>query len=194
MKLIVSIAVLLVHSIVFGQDLSLTPFDSLTARAQLNIEMPEGYKEVEIPFMRKIPHQRAVESVNSDCQIRYWIRPLDTSMAAHDEKTEEEKKNSMHPNAVSKSMMMLAVLNASNNQSQDFDVSNSTEPTLQAYNADWEAYSLIESGWPHEGYTYCYIWCLHKDDIGDVFVYVLVNKKEELFTILAELATTIKFQ
>jgi hypothetical protein len=173
---------------------TLTNFDSLKTRAQITIQIPDTYHEVEIPFMRKIPHNFAIGSEDSTCQVRYWIQPLDTWVADYNSKSKKEKKNSMDPNALCKSMMMLAVMDASNNKSRDYQESKYPELTKTAYNANWEASAIVENGWPKTGFKYCYIWCLHKDNVADVYIYVLANKKEDFLQIVGKIAPLIEFK
>lgn len=170
-----------------------TEYDSLKTRAQLSIDVPDGYEELEIDFLHKIPHNFVIGKADSSCQVRYWIRPLDTWVADFNKKTKKEQKNSMKPNALCKSMMMLAVLDASNNKSSGFQEGQIPELTKEAFNADWEAAALIETGWPQVGFKYCYIWCLHKDDVGDVYIYVLADKQGDFMKILGEIAPMVKF-
>ncbi|MBL4755313.1 MAG: hypothetical protein JKY52_17175 [Flavobacteriales bacterium] len=181
-------------SISTAQTDSITEFDSLLSRAHLTYTLPEGHKDLDIEFLHKIPHNKAIGPTDSSYQIRYWIRPLDTWVADHNKKSKKEKKNSMQPNALCKSMMMLAVLDASNNKSQGYQESQYPELTKQTYNADWEASTIVESGWPQVAFKYCYIWCLHKDDIGDVYIYVLADKKEDFSKIIGNISTSIKFK
>ncbi len=169
-------------------------FDTLKVRAQLNIETPEGFEEVDIEFLHKIPHNFAIETADSSCQVRYWIRPLDVWFETYNKKSKKEKKNSMHPNALCKSMMILTVLDVSNNKSRDYYESTYPEMTKTAYNADWEASTIVETGYPQVGFKYCYIWTLHKDDVADLCVYILVNKQEDVFKYIAKIAPSIRFK
>lgn len=169
-------------------------FDSLKVRAQLSIEIPEGYVELDIPFLHKIPHNFLIGSTDSSCQIRYWIRPLDTWIADYNKKSYKDKENSMHPNALCKSMMMLAVLDASNNKSRGYQESQNPEMTKKAYNADWEAATIVETGWSQVGFKYCYIWCLHKNEVGDIYIYILADKMEDFMKIIGKIAPLVKFK
>lgn len=179
--------------VIAAQDKS-DSFDSLKTRAQINIGIPGGFKEVSIPFLHKIPHHFAVAPADSSSQIRFWIRPLDTWVADYNKKSPKEKKNSMHPNDLCKSMMMIAVLDASNNKSQDYQVTQFPDLSKLTYNTDWDAAALVENGWPQIGFKYCLIWCLHKDDTADVYIYILTNKKEDLVDVLGKVSPLIKFQ
>lgn len=177
-----------------AQNPSKAQFDSLLVRAKIDFNMPDSCQEIAIEFMHKIPHNYAVGPTDSSFQIRYWVSPLDTWFANYDKKSKKEKEKSMHPDALCKSMMILAVLNASGNKSRDYQVSQFPELTKQAYNADWDAVALVESGWPDEGYAYCYILSLHKDGVADIYIYVLANKKEDILKISRLMAKSIKFQ
>jgi hypothetical protein len=178
----------------FSQEPSKSMFDSLLIRAKLNFNMPDSCEEVTVKFMHKIPHNYAVGPKDSSFQIRYWVQPLDTWFADYNKKSEKKKKKSMHPDALCKSMMTLAVLDASANKSSDYLETQNLEWTKKTYNADWEATALVESGWPEEGYKYCYILCLHKDGVADIYIYVLTDTKEDLFKIMVLLNKSIKFK
>jgi len=169
-------------------------FDSILIRAQVSFTMPDGLHKLAIPFMHKIPHQLAIGPADSSYQVRYWIRPLDTWVADYNKKSKKEQKNSMPPNALCKSMMMLAVLDVSDNKSDQYQESAYPELNKELYNADWAASTIVESGWPQEGYKYCYIWCLHKDDTGDIYIYVLADKTEDFMDIIAKISPSIKFK
>lgn len=193
MKYLISIFFISTIFIISAQVPSKANFDSLLVRSKINFKMPDSCEEISVKFMRKIPHHYAVAPKDSSFQIRYWIRPLDTWFEKHNKKSKKQKKNSMHPDAMCKSMMMLAVLDASGNKSRGYQVSQYPELTKEAYNADWDAVALFESGWPQEGYKYCYIFSLHKDGIADVYMYVLANEKEEFIYISKLMAKSIKF-
>lgn len=194
MKYIITIIFTSVALSLLAQNPSKAQFDSLLVRSNIDFNMPDSCKEVAVKFMHKIPHNYAVGPKDSSFQIRYWVRPLDTWFADYNKKSKKEKKGSMHPDALCKSMMMLSVLNASGNKSSDYQVSQYPELTKQAYNADWDAVALIESGWADEGYKYCYILSLHKDGIADIYIYVLANHKEDFLKISGLMAKSIKFQ
>jgi hypothetical protein len=193
MKHLLIILILGFCSAVYAQNDTLTSYDSLKLRTQVSIGIPDGYHEMEIPYMRKIPHNFAITNADTSCQIRFFVTPLDTWLEDFSKKSKKEQKNSMHPNALCKSMMMLAVLNASNNQSQGFQVSAFPELSKEAYNADWDASTMIETGWPQIGFKYTYIWCLHKDDVGEVYVYLLADNMEDFMEIMGDIAPMIKF-
>jgi hypothetical protein len=178
----------------FSQEPGKAKFDSLLIRAKIDFNMPDSCEEVIVKFMHKIPHNYAVGPKDSSFQIRYWVQPLDTRFADYNKKSEKKKKKVMHPDASCKSMMMLSVLDASGNKSSDYQVSEYPEMTKKIYNADWEAAALVESGWPQEGYKYCYIMCLHKDGVADIFMYVLADKKEDIMKINVLILKSIKFQ
>lgn len=93
-----------------------------------------------------------------------------------------------------RSLMMLAVLDASANKEQAYQESQYPDMTKAAYNADWEASTIVETGWPQVGYKYCHIWCLHKDDVGEIFIYFLANEKHDFLKIIGHVSPTIKFK
>lgn len=156
--------------------------------------MPDSCQEIAVDYMRKIPHNYAVGPKDSSFQIRYFVRPLDTWVADYDKKSKKEREKSMHPDALCKSMMMLAVLDASGNKTSDYQASLYPELTKEAYNADWDAVALFESGWPNEGFKYCYLLSLHKNGIADIYIYVLADRKEDLLKISGLISKSIKFQ
>jgi hypothetical protein len=194
MKNAITIVLVFIISALNAQEPNKAQFDSLLVRAKIDFTMPKKCNEVAVEFMRKIPHNYAVGPKDKSFQIRYWVRPLDTWFADYNKKSKKEKTESMHPDALCKSMMMLAVLDASNNQSTDYLVSQFPELVKEAYNADWSATALLESGWPQEGYKYCYITSLHKDGAADIYITVLADKQEDFFKVTELMAKSIKFQ
>lgn len=194
MKSLLSFTFLISFLALSAQETSRAKFDSLLTRAKIDFVMPDSCAAMDIEFMHKIPHNFVVGPSDSSFQIRYWIRPLDTWFERYDQLSKKEKKKSMHPDALCKSMMVISVLDASRNKSQNYQVSQYPELTKAAYNADWEAVALVESGWPTEGFKYCYILSLHKDGVADVYVYVLANTKEEFFKISALMAKSVRFK
>ena len=194
MKPLLTLIISLSFFITNAQQPSKAKFDSLLTRAKINFSMPDSCSELNIKFMHKIPHHFAVGPKDSSFQIRYWVRPLDTWFKNYNKKSKKQKKKSMHPDALCKSMMMLAVLDASGNKSRNYQTSQDQELTKLAYNANWDASTIVESGWPNEGYKLCYIYCLHKDGVGDIFFYALANKKEDFLKISGLIGKSIKFQ
>lgn len=180
-------------SIIAQNELN-TSFDTLLQRAQLNFVLPKGLQEIEVEYFHKMPHQKAIGPADSSYQIRFWIDPLDKLAADYYQKTKQEKESSLHPNLMCKSMMMIAVLNVTNNKSRNYETPKDFKLTKKAYNADWEAASLVELGWPSLEFEYCYVWCLHKDDVADVYVYVLTHQKEDMFEVIKKVSGILKFK
>ncbi|MGH1336368.1 MAG: hypothetical protein ACRBFS_09595 [Aureispira sp.] len=194
MKYLITIILAITALSLLAQNPSKAQFDSLLIRGKIAFNMPENCEEVAVKFMHKIPHNYAVGPKDASFQIRYWIQPLDALLADYNKKSKKQKKESMHPDALCKGMMLLATLNASGNKSRDYHVSPYPAVTKKVYNADWDAVAFFESGWPKEGYKYCYLISVHKDGVANIYIYVLANNKEDFVDISGLMAESIKFQ
>ncbi len=178
----------------FTQEPPNDSFDELLKRCDLSISFPEGMHEIELEYLHKIPHHLALSNEDSSYQVRYYLTPLDTYVEDYAKKSKKRQEQSMNPNKLCKSMMSLAVLNASNNQAGDYQVSQYPELTGELYNADWEAFAMVEVGYEMVGYKYCYIWHLHKDDIADIYVYVLADSMDKVIAdAFASVSSLVKF-
>lgn len=170
-------------------------FEELLERAGLSIDFPKETEEIEIPFLHKVPHNKVILAKDSSYQVRYWIKPLDTWMEDYNKKSKKQQAKSMNPNDLCKSMMNLAVLDVSNNKTSGFQTSMYPELVGELYNADWEAFTIVEVGYEQVGFKYCYIWHLHKDDKADLYVYVLANKMDaSLADAFADVSKLVRFE
>ncbi len=171
-----------------------TILDSLLERANVGLYMPPSLEEFELEWFRKIPHQVAYKDKKHKYEVRIYIDPLDSMMAWYDRGMKENPESErLEPNKLCISMMGLAVLNATNNQTMNYSV-NRDERIKKRYNADWVAESYVEVGFKQVGFKYIYITCIHKDDIGDVYINYLFNKEKQLADIHRTMIGAIKFK
>ena len=193
MKKLVYLLFFLSTSLSYSQKDTITALDSLLMRSKVKITIPNGFKKIDLESFRKAPHQLAIESNDAAFQIRFCISPLDKTVLDFNKKSKKEQKSIMQPNNYCKSMLMLSVLNVTNNKKQDYYVSPFLDITKKNYNADWEAFSLVENAWPQINYKYCYIVCLHKDDTADLYIYSFINNMNDTLKVIEYLTESIEY-
>jgi hypothetical protein len=168
-------------------------FKKLIKECKITFSKPDDLKEIKVDFFYKIPHQIAFEDSENKCQVRIFIQPLKKMLKDYNKKPLAEKKKSLDPNQLCKSSMLLAVLNASNNSSRDYQVPKK-ELTKKVSNADWQAVAMVKVPYKNFQFKYCYIDCHHKDGVGDVYIYYLAEEKEDFINIVGKMAKALKFQ
>jgi len=195
MKNIIIILFILIPSIVWSQKNTLSRFDSLLIRCKVEFKKPKQLEQIEKESFRKIPHDVCFKDTKGNYEVRLYFQPLDSTIAWYENQLKKNPTSkSMKPNDFCKSVMMLAVLDASNNTESNYQVSPYPETTKAMYNADWEASAFVEVNYSNFDFKYCYITCLHKNDIADIYVYYLMNEKNYLFEIVKNMTSALRFK
>lgn len=169
--------------------------DSLLARCQATYVQPEQLEIVEREYMHKIPHDICLREKDKGAfEVRLFFQPLDSTIAWYDRSLAKNPEAVlMKPNDFCKSMMMLAVLNASGNKQMNFDVVTQS-PIKKLYNADWMATALVEVPYESIGFKFCRIICIHKDDVGEIYIYYLTNKTKLMQQVDIAMFGAVKFK
>ncbi|OFZ67188.1 MAG: hypothetical protein A3D92_16250 [Bacteroidetes bacterium RIFCSPHIGHO2_02_FULL_44_7] len=157
-----------------------TAFDSLLERAHLKFEVPENYTVVEPQFNRQMNWEASYRHPEKKFEIRIALRPMDVALAEyeHNMKTKEEGDIFIDPNKWYESTLQATILNISGGELPDYAVFGS-EAVKQEFNADWGATVMVPTGEEFSfGYTYCLLVTIHKNNIGDAYVFYMLDDPE----------------
>lgn len=177
-----------------GYSQGTSRLDSLLVRCHAAFTLPEQLEIVERDYMRKIPHDLCLhEKTKGAYEVRLLFQPLDSMISWYKHSLEKDPEAELlEPNSLCKSMMTVAVLNASNNKKMNYEVVTSAT-IRKLYNADWMASALVEVPYESIGFKFCRIICIHKDDVGEIYIYYLTNKTKLLQQIDSAMSGAVKF-
>jgi len=155
-------------------------FDTLLKKYKLTLKTLQNFKEVPVKNNSSIKYQYALKHDSLDFEIRFLLTDINTVLQLPEDKR-------------SLSLFTSITLNASG-----FILPNI--PKIQVfgkeianieYNADWVASSsFIPKSTFSEGFNICSVMALRKNNIGNVYVFFLMKKKEvELMTQTANCLT-----
>lgn len=150
--------------------------------ASINLEIPlvQGHEVVEVPSFEKLSHQYAVEASDGSYQVRYKVKPLEGDLNYYKKQSKGQRKYMKHPNENCKSAMKRSVILISDYKRKDFIETTFKKPKDSQYGVHWKAITTLDIQWPELEYKMCSIICLHRDDVADVFIYILANDLDDI--------------
>lgn len=150
-----------------GQKLDFSEeVQSLLQRAQIDIVTPleADYRSVNISerLSKYQPYDYVLRSRKEKLEIRFLIQPTDTTQHFY-----------FPPNA---NFMRTITHLASNDEENVVAVHSMAEEDLvEIFNADWGKEALFTPKEKFSGHSHCKLLMLHKEGIGDVFVFFLFD-------------------
>ena len=130
---------------------------------------------------------------DSGLEVRYIVQPMDTYL-----KMKEDKNRVMiDPNkpVLYKGYLMTMVMNIAGGSVpiniKDMDLAL----VRKSFNADWGGMVMVDTkGTFGEGYKYCFIVAIHKDNVGEAYYLYMIQNKESLLPIMKETLGSLKFK
>lgn len=170
--IILSVVTLLTSFRIYSQD-----FDSLLFRAGMSFKEIHNLTNVKPIENRQMNWEKAFKSTTDKFEVRYAIRPIDVYLKEYDDniKNKQEGDVFIHPNKWFKASFETSLLNISGGEMPNYDAFD-FQSVKQEFNADWGATAMVkpidEFG---QGYKFCLVVFLHKDNLGDCFIFYLAD-------------------
>ena len=128
-------------------------------------------------------------------EVRYAIQPMDVLLKEYQEDLlkKDSNENLIHPNKLYHNKFKKALLNISDGRLPEYTVMTATSAKSE-FNADWGATATVDAGKEFGiGYKYCQIVLIHKDNIGDAFVYFLGDDIKIIRRDMGRIVHNLKF-
>jgi hypothetical protein len=151
-------------------------FMQLLIRSKMIFIEPDQYSRIDSVKNEKMTWDLAYLNPIEKLEIRYAIRPMDIKLKEYQEQaSKSDSSEIIHPNKFYQRAFKDVLHNISDGQSSEYSVF-SPIAIKNEFNADWGATALVNVGKEFEtDYKFCYIIFIHKDNIGDAYIYCLAN-------------------
>ena len=189
------ILLLVLTSVAFSQDNLPKPISKLLNRANLTFQKPVGFQQTKTIDNRHLKYNYALKDSKRNFEIRYVIRPLDSTLVNYEEFVKNNEKSFIiHPNKMHSMLFKEIILNLSGGRHSkitEFD----KKSVSQEFNADWGAMTFIEVGKEFgQNYEFGMILAIHKDNIGDAYCIFLSKNEVGFKELLADGFHSLKFK
>jgi hypothetical protein len=175
-----------------GDDLPLQ-FKSKLDRAQMTFNSPAGYTEMPLVTNSQMRYDYAVKLDAKDFEIRYAIRPLD-SVFIQFAAMKKQGGVVINPNKLYSGLFMATVMNLSGGKLFKINVFDTTA-VKKEFNADWGATCIFPIvGEFGKGYNTCMAIALHKNNLGDAYIFYLSNAANNYQNELLPVFYALKFK
>lgn len=158
--------------------------------------MPEDM--IETPCFENVQmnYEYAVKYKEQEFETRFAIRPLDSLIVRY----EREGKHGVHPNNFGDMSFRAVLMNIAIGGPQSgmmpeiyyFDSSD----VKKEFKADWGAFAMVMTGKEFGGtaYKYCAAVAIHKDNLGDAYIFFLSDKEEGMLEKMRSSYYALKFK
>ena len=170
-------------------------FTNLLDRANLTFQKPVGFNETKIIENQQLNYDYAIKDSERNFEIRYVIRPLDSTLINYEEFVRNNKTSFItHPNKMYSMLFQEMILNLSGgkySEITEFD----KQSVNQEFNADWGAVTFIEVGKEFgQKYEFGMILAIHKDNFGDAYCILLSENEVGFKELMADGFHSVKFK
>lgn len=165
-------------------------------RAKMIFTAPDGYTSVPIVANGQMHYEYALKYTGKNFEIRYAIAPLDSLFIQYEtmKKNAAPGSNSIGPNKLYSAAFMATIMNLSGGNMphiREFP----KDAVSNEFNADWGATSVFHvTGAFGQGYDTCVAVAIHKDDLGDAYIFYLSDNPNDLQNLVAPYFYALKFK
>ena len=186
---------LLISAHAHAQQALPTEFTDLLKRNKMKFEFPSLYKIVPTVDNPHMNTDLAIEFPLEEMEVRYAIHPLDNYIKEYKayKKRKNPNESMADPNILARPFLTASILNISGEfvDYQEFPATS----VKNEFNADWGATTMVIAR-PEFGqqYKYCLIIALHKDNVGDAYIFFLAKDNEVISRNLMTAFHSLKFK
>ncbi|HLP10394.1 MAG TPA: hypothetical protein VK177_00580 [Flavobacteriales bacterium] len=157
----------------------------------MTFEEPKGYKEVKPVDNAQMDWEKSYKHPRKKFEVRYAVRPMDEELKTYEASKNNSTASMVDPNTCAPSLMQVTLLNISGRM-PDPNVFGS-EAVKTEFNADWGASGAVPVGTWAQGYKYCLMVLLHKNDYGQGYVFYLGDDLETIHKEMKSIFHNLKF-
>jgi len=163
-------------------------FKELLAECKITFKVPRGFREVPVIPDNGHLYQYAIKDSSTGFETRYYIKPY-SLFFGNDTTFRKDPKTY--------NFFVSSLLNVSGYVLPEYPGVDATEREIMKhdFNADYGLSSFFEPKSQFgEGYTYCLAFAMRKDNVGEVYIFMLFTiKNHETNIIVDDILSSIDF-
>lgn len=183
---------LLLSPTMYGQTL----FDSLLLRNHMIFDAPNGFVATDPIDNQQMNWEAGYTHKKKKFAVRYALRPLDEELLTYEENMRNKQEGDVftHPNTWYYSLFQATLLNISEGQLPEIGPFPE-QAVRDEFNADWGGAAAVPCGseFAH-GYAYTLAVCLHKDDVGDAYIFFMGDDMETIAAEMEAIFHALRFE
>jgi hypothetical protein len=172
-------------------------FQLVLERAKLKFTATDGMKEVKTIPNDQVGYDYAIKYKDKDFEVRYLIMPLDSLVLEYEKSKTDTTTKVIEPNQLFHSMFLVTAMNAgmgANGGMPEVKYFDSAA-VKNEFNADEGGTVFINAGKEFgQEYKYCMIVGIHKDNIGDAYIFYLSKTKDGFMDLMNPSFHSLRFK
>lgn len=173
-------------------------FKKLMKRADMVFTTPPGYTKIKPIANRQMNYEFALKKSGLRFEVRFAVRPLDKMLAEYTawKKNPPEGSSHVDPNNLFRTLFQVTLMNICGGQLMTPDISVFEEEAVnREFNADWGATAVVQPGTEFgQEYKWCLAVALHRDNLGDAYIFYLADETSVLDELFMESFHAIRFR
>ena len=178
----------------FASDNIPTLFANRMDRAKMSFTQPDNYTSVPVIVNGQMSYLYALKYPDRKFEIRYSVTPLDSLFIQYEAMKKAGSVITTGPNQLYSGAFMATVMNLSGGvmpSIREFP----KQAVLNEFNADWGATCIFHvTGAFGEGYNTCMAVAIHKDNLGDAYIFYLSDNGQNYQDLLEPAFHALKFK
>lgn len=171
-------------------------FFDLLEKTKMEFKMPESFIVGSTIENNQMNYEYVIKNQVKKFEVRYAIRPLGSMIENYKEKLKNKQPGDYltDPNKYYSASFQAITFNISEGKNagrQEFD----KNAVQSEFNADWGAMTFVETGKSFsQGYKYCMMVAIHKDDCADAYIFFMADDKEKIMELAFPAFHSLKFK
>jgi len=187
-----TLLILLISNQGFSQ--SLKEFEELVKECGMSLNIPEVFVSSPVVANKNMDYDYAVKYPDKDFILRYAIRPILYKVYTNDSLKKAMESKVQIRNTSYEANMKAVLYDISGGYDYEFKTFEKSA-AKDEFNADWGAITLVELRSDFgKGYRFCMVVALHKDNVGDAYLFFLANKQDAFPTGMRSLFHSLRFE
>jgi hypothetical protein len=163
-------------------------------RAQMSFTQPDGYSAIPTITNDQMHYEYALKYIGKNFEIRYAVTPLDSVFIQYEAMIKAGTKMIYGPNQLYSGALISTAMNLSGDNMPQIKEFPKTAVSTE-FNADWGATCVFHvTGSFGDGYNTCMIVAIHKDNLGDAYIFYLTDSPENFRDLLEPAFHALKFK
>jgi len=177
-----------------GYSQSLTAFEARVKECGMSINIPSVFVESPVIANKNMDYDYAVKYPEKDFVLRYAIRPILYKAYSNDSVKKAMESKVKIRNTTYEGNMKAVLYDISGGYDYEFKAFEKSA-AQEEFNADWGAITLVELRSEFgKGYRFCMVVALHKDNVGDAYLFFLSNKQDAFPAGMRPLFHSLRFE